>query len=371
MINLMHIAWGLEVGGKEHFLYQLTRGLDGARFQTTIIALRRRGPFFDRLRDEDFKVACLDKGAGYDPRVVTRLARAIRKERPNIVVAHDSTALLAISVARPFAGNTRLPVVVMLHGGGMGLPPFKQYVYDRLLRKARAVIGVAPHVCAAVRMVLPPTVPVVYIPYGIDLRRFESPPDPAGVVTGLGLPATSRLVVMTARLVPQKNHALLIRVAARVVSRMSDCHFLLAGEGPCRPHLERMVRERNLGHNVHLLGMRLDADRLVRAADVCVLTSFSEGLPLAVQEYMAAGRPVVAAATPGVDELVRDGVNGYLVAATDEATFAGRIIALLQDPECAVRMGAAGRAFVAETFGLARMIERHAALYREVAGREE
>ena len=363
MITILHICWGLEVGGKEHFLYQLVNGLDPARFTNRVVTLRRRGPFFERLVAEGHQITCLDKHAGYDPGVIFRLAAVIRACNPDIINAHEYTAVMGSLAAGWVSPACRRSLVASLHGGHLGLPRLKRGVYYRLLRHTDAVVGVAHHLCADAQRRVPVRVPVTCIPYGVDFRRFEQTVDPVKIRTLLGLPMQARLVVMTARLASQKNQACLVRAAARIARRDSTIHVLIVGDGPCRAALESQVRAAGLGDRVHLLGTRLDVVALIQAADVCAFSSRREGLPLAIQEYLAAGRPIVATAIDGVRELVRDGVNGYLVAPDDDAAMSERIMELVGNRALAATMGRAGRLLAEDEFPLTRMILRYGAFY--------
>jgi glycosyltransferase involved in cell wall biosynthesis len=109
-----------------------------------------------------------------------------------------------------------------------------------------------------------------------------------------------------------------------------------------------------------------DVDRVLVSADVFVLSSDSEGLPMSILEAMAAGLPVVATAVGGVPECVDDGVTGLLVPARDPQAFADALAALLEDPERRRAMGEAGRARARTSFALAAFVDAHAQLYRRL-----
>src|SRR5439155_18500964 len=118
--------------------------------------------------------------------------------------------------------------------------------------------------------------------------------------------------IQVARLDYLKDHATALRTLECVAGRRPDAHLLLVGEGPERAAIEAQVRERRLGDRVRLLGLRKDIPRLLQAADVFLLTSISEGIPLTLIEAMAAGLPVVSTRVGGVGEGVEDGVTGRL-----------------------------------------------------------
>ena len=138
----------------------------------------------------------------------------------------------------------------------------------------------------------------------------------------------------------------------------------IAGDGPDRAELEHEIARLGLGSVVELLGTRDDVDELLAGADVFVLSSASEGLPMSVLEAMAAGLPVVASAVGGVPELVRDGETGALVPPGDSAALASALRTIVADPALRERLGEAGRRRAEQEFSLARFEREHLALYR-------
>jgi glycosyltransferase involved in cell wall biosynthesis len=129
-----------------------------------------------------------------------------------------------------------------------------------------------------------------------------------------------------------------------------------------------MIRQLDLEAYVRLLGLRTDVAQLVPGADLLLLTSISEGIPLSVIEGMAAGLPIVATRVGGVPEVVEDGVTGLLAPAGDAEALAERVVALAGDPELRGRLGDAGRRRALERFSEARMQEEYRRLYDEMLG---
>jgi glycosyltransferase involved in cell wall biosynthesis len=142
----------------------------------------------------------------------------------------------------------------------------------------------------------------------------------------------------------------------------------IVGDGPDRPDVERELREGRLTGAVALVGERTDVPRRLAHADVFVLSSRSECMPISVLEAMAAGLPVVASAVGGIPEMVLDGETGILVAPGDDGALGAALGRLAADPDLRRRMGAAGRRRVEERFDLPGFRDAHLALYqRELA----
>lgn len=127
-----------------------------------------------------------------------------------------------------------------------------------------------------------------------------------------GLPQDAIIVGSTVRLAAQKDPMTFARIAKMVIERDPRAHFVCVGDGDLQDDVARFVEDNDLGGNVHLLGYRDDAERVVTAFDVYLLTSLYEGLPYSLVESLRAGVPIVATNVTGSNEVVRPGVNGYL-----------------------------------------------------------
>jgi glycosyltransferase involved in cell wall biosynthesis len=164
-----------------------------------------------------------------------------------------------------------------------------------------------------------------------------------------------------------KRHALLIDAFAALTNDGANSTLVLVGEGPLRPDLERQIRELGLEGRVRLHGSELDPQPLYAAFDIVVQASSREGLPNALLEAGAAGRPIVATAAGGSGEIVIDGVTGLLVPVEDGGLLAGALGRLVADPDLRDRLGAAAREHIIETFGMDRFVAEFARLYQDQA----
>ena len=179
----------------------------------------------------------------------------------------------------------------------------------------------------------------------------------------LGLAEGQPATLTAARFTAQKDHATLIDAAAAVLARRADMRFLLAGDGPLIDECRTRAEARGVADAILFLGHRDDVADLLAAADLFVLPSRFEGLPLAVLEAMAAGLPVVSTRVGGTDEVVLEGLTGRLVQPGDNHELAGAIVDIVSDPEKAAAMGAAGRRRFDAHFAAARMATETKELY--------
>src|SRR5262249_26066489 len=162
---------------------------------------------------------------------------------------------------------------------------------------------------------------------------------PSSARRALGLSLEHFVILLVARLDYLKDHATAIRTMQHVVPRLPNARLLLVGEGPERAQIEQLIDQHRLGANVRLLGLRKDIPQLLKASDLFLLTSISEGIPLTAIEAMAAGIPVVATQVGGMAEVVEDGVTGLLAPSGDDPALAGQILRLAEQPEMREQMG--------------------------------
>jgi glycosyltransferase involved in cell wall biosynthesis len=197
-----------------------------------------------------------------------------------------------------------------------------------------------------------------------DLDRFGRPFDREAIRREIGLGPNDHVMVMIGTFKRQKGHTVLIDALRSVAPRHRSLRVVLVGDGELLHAVRREVEVAGLEEHVHFLGTRRDVDALLAAGDSFVLPSLWEGLPVALVEAMAAGRPVIATAVSGTRQVMIDGTTGWLVPPGDAAALATAIDELLADPARAARMGESGRQRVTSEFGARGQAEHLAALFR-------
>ena len=158
------------------------------------------------------------------------------------------------------------------------------------------------------------------------------------------------IVVAAGRLSVEKGFDVFVDAAAAAAAKHPEVGWILFGEGPLRPQLMQQIAERNLERQFVLAGFRSDLGRLLPQADLLVLSSYTEGMPVIVLEALAAGVPVVATAVGGVPEVIQDGEQGYLVSSGDDQALAVAIGRLVADATLRRRLGEAGRQRISDRY---------------------
>jgi glycosyltransferase involved in cell wall biosynthesis len=202
----------------------------------------------------------------------------------------------------------------------------------------------------------------------VDTSRFHPGVSGGAVRKELGL--TGPVAGLVAMLRGSKGHRFFLEAAREVLQALPETRFLIVGDGIGYEDVKRRVREMGLEQAVIMTGFRTDIPEVMAALDVLVLPSTkSEGFPQAVAQALAVGTPVVATATGGIPELIRDGKTGRLVPPADPHALAEAILSMLRDPDGARRLARAGQALVRERYTIENMMAQTTRVYRELLGR--
>jgi glycosyltransferase involved in cell wall biosynthesis len=296
-----------------------------------------------------------------------RFARIVKRLAPDVIHAHDphgvAMASLALSLGAGSAHPAKTPALVAsrrvdFHLKGNSFSRWKYRQVDCFIAASEAIR----------RMLVADGVPdaqTVTVHEGIDVDRVLAAP-PVNVHEAFFLPHGAPVVGNVAALVPHKGQRYLIDAAHLVVQRVPDARFVILGEGELREHLQKQVHEHRLEKHVLLPGFRTDVLGCLKAFDLFVMSSVTEGLGTSLLDAMAASRPIVATAAGGIPEIVEDGVNGLLVPPRDHHALADAIVRALEDRVLRQRMGAAGWERVNERFTVDRMVNATAAVYERL-----
>lgn len=380
-LTVLRAITRLNIGGPAIHAILLTRGLQNEHFRSLLVSGQEgpnEGSFLELAERYGVRPLLIEElgrevSLANDLAAVKRLYRLMRRVRPHIVHTHMAKAGTTARLAARLAG---VPIVLHTYHGHVFhsyFSPAKTAVFlnierllglftDRIIavgeKQRQELIG---YRVAAPRKIMA-------IPLGLPLEAMLDAERERGRLRAeLGLNGTHQLVGIVARLVPIKAHEVFLNAAVEVHKQRPNTRFVIVGDGERRAELEALTRELGLGDAVRFLGWRRDMRTIYADLDVVALSSLNEGSPVAIIEAMAAARPVVATNVGGVSEVVADGESGLLVRPRDAKALARAILALLEDPSGAERMGQAARAAVYPRYSTVRLLADIERLYLELA----
>jgi glycosyltransferase involved in cell wall biosynthesis len=384
--KILRVIARLNMGGPALHVAYLTSGLRERGYDTTLVAgslARGEDSMAFVANAREVEVIRIDElGREISPLrdlvATVKLARLIRRERPDILHTHTAKAGTVGRVAAILAGRRRPPIVVhTFHGhvlrGYFG--PLRSRIFLLLERwlasRSTALVAVSPQVRDdLVALGVAPPERFVVIRLGIELGERV-----AGAQNGraesrryLGIGADRFAVGWIGRMTPVKRTDDVLVAFKRLRDEGVDAVLCMVGDGPDRPQLEQRAHELGIVRDTLFLGYQEDVAPYYAAFDALVLPSSNEGTPVSAIEALAAGRPVVATRVGGVPDVVVEGEDGFLVEPGATGDLADRLAQLARDPRLRERMGRAGRERVLPRYAVDRLVDDVDRLYRSLLG---
>ena len=367
-VRVLWLTKGLGPGGAERLLLSFAQLADHDRFDLhAAYLLPWKDHLVTPLTDAGVTVHCLDAPRPYDLRWLRRLRALVRDLRIDVV--HDHSPLVAAEARlalRTLPAAARPALVTTEHNVWSS--------HQRLTRALnRATMGLDDHVFAVSEQVRDSMSPrrrvrAEVLIHGVDVaaiaaRRSER----AEARAEHGLTDDDYVVVTVANLRANKDYPTMLAAANRLVDDGVPVTFLTAGQGPLADELPTLRDGLGLGDRFRFLGYQEDPIRVLAAGDVFCLSSRYEGLPIALLEALAMGLPAVVTDVGGMPSVVRDGVEGRLVPASDPIALAGAI-ADLADPARRAEL-ASHASDRSHDFDIGHAVARQQRLYDELAAR--
>lgn len=358
-MRVLHFIISLRAGGKERQAVELMKGLTLHHNQVQMeVVVMEDEIHYTEIFDLGIPVRKLLRRSKKDVSVFGRFYKLCKSFRPDIIHCWDSmTAVYAVPVAR-------LLGIRLLNNMIQDAPALRNYKNKDWLRGrftfpfSQAIVGNSKAGLDAYG-VKGKKRNCIYNGYAIE--RTDGLPDVAGLKAQLKIREES-VVGMVASFSKYKDYKTYFRAASLLLEKKKDVVFLAIGAGTDSAAAKAMIPPELLSH-FRLMGALNGIEGWIRVMDVCVLSTFTEGISNSILEYMAMGKPVLATDGGGTAELVEDGVNGFLLRTSDAEQQAEKMAVLLTDPALRQSMGEKGRQKVIDIFANQAMVNAFAVLY--------
>jgi glycosyltransferase involved in cell wall biosynthesis len=305
------------------------------------------------------------------------IKKVLQTTKPDILHAHFAYPEGWAAYLAKTSSSRKPPLVVTLHGYDIlteptcnyGIRLYRQYdaLVKKVLNNANAIVAPSTAIYKEAQKIVknPDRVHLIY--NGVDITMFHPSLDGRKIRDQYDL--HGRFVIFTAR-----HHRCvygleyLIRSAPIVLKRRNDVAYIIAGDGPLRPHLINLARTLGVEKHIIFTGY-IPRDQLPHyyaASDVVVVPSLQEGWGLVATEAMATGKPVIGTKVGGIPDQIIDGYNGFLVPPRDPEAIARKILELLENPEKAKEMGKKARQLAEEKFDIEIRVKKIVTLYKEL-----
>ncbi len=383
--TVLFVVDGLGLSGKTKALVDLACGLDPRRYRAAVCSLTAEDtPLTDQLRARNvplYEIPCRD---GLQLGMIWRLARLMRRVRPDVVHCYNPRPMLYAGLAARLAG---VPGTVGSLSAFACQVPDRQYSHlpqplvtsswrnrwrnRLLLRLVRYLVAVSRPL--GERFFTYNRLPLDklrIIPYGVDLEAWQRPPDEeiARRRHKLGIAPNDVVVGTVGRLVEQKDYPTLLRAVVLARREVPGLRLVVAGDGPLRRPLEQLAGELGIADRVVFLGHCVQVAPVLHSFDLFVLASVFEPFGVALLEAKAAGLAIVATKVNEVPHLLRDGASGLLVPPGDPERLAETLVRLARDPALRQQFGQAALAEMQADFRLPKVVDAYQQLYDRVRG---
>lgn len=361
MFTLLHTESSTGWGGQENRTLNESLGLRklGAR---VIILCQPESVIGKKAEAEGIDVRRCRMRKSYDILALKYIMDVIKKDKVDIINTHSGRDSLIAGTAGRLSGNK--PVIVRTRH--LALPITSTFTYNRLAHK---VVTVSEHVREYLISEGIPEEKVTCVYTGVDITRFDPENANDHLRQKLEISPETRIVGTVSVLRRKKGHHILLEAVPLILKKFPDALFFFAGDGPQRDNIQAKINELRLSDKVFMLGIRNDIPDILKFFNIFVLPTLQEALGTSFLEAMAMGKPVIGCNVNGVNEVIQDGVNGYLVAPEDPAALADAVLRMLMHDDAAKAMALNGKKMVEDAFTTdimcRKMFELYSSLLKE------
>lgn len=353
-------------GAEKQFTLLATR-LPRDEFDVSAIALTRSGPYAEELASAGIPLTVIGKRAKFDPSSIFRLRRELQRVNPDIL---HTWLFAANAYGRLCSGAIpKSKIVVSERCVDSWKSGWQIWLDRRLIERTDQLVGNSASVVDFYRHLGVPSDKLSCIPNGIDLPAGS--PDLDGqerkqLLEELHLPPNAFVAGYAGRLAQQKRVEDLIWAVETLRQIRTQLYLVVVGDGPERERLEEFTHNIGATDFVRFLGHREDVSRWMRLFDVFCLASSFEGMSNSIMEAMSLGKPVIASDIAANRELVVQDETGFLPKLADSVGFMQFLRVLIDEPALRKKLGTAGRTRIQQFFGIQRMVDAYADVYRRL-----
>ena len=366
-IRIAHLIYSEKVGGSEIVAGTVCSYLDRRLFDPLVIfMLRSNGRMPEIL--QDFNVPCKSLNMLWQsiPFESLYIAYLLNKMRVDILHIHHIPLFLRVAKA---VKMSRVKGIVFTEHAKFSIEKSKRL--QNGCRKAVKQVDFFTTVSADLRdyFVKELSIPesaIQIVLNGVDVDRFNPKNKNSLFMSILPIDFAGTILINVGRLVDAKDHQTLLKAMKRIVQNGHNVFLVLVGDGELRPVIEQQISQLGLNNCVKMLGMRTDVDKLLLGADIFVMSSKREGLPMVLLEAMSCGLPVVSTDVGGISEIIRDHENGFLVEARKPDLLAKAIEQILDNFEVGELLGKQARKIIIENYSLKASAKSYIQLYNRI-----
>ncbi|HMI07342.1 MAG TPA: glycosyltransferase [Flavobacterium sp.] len=366
-MKIMHLCLSLGKGGAEKLLVDSLPFYVNQGHEVRIIQLSsilEEPTYIESVENAGIKVITLSNGGFRNLKLIQKLMQAIRSEKPDVLHVHLFPCLYFASIASRLMKN--FPVMVFTEHNNQNrrmtkgyLQPIENFMYARY----NAIVAISGNVAAMLRNWLPSQINKIrIIENGVNVEKFTAaePYDVVYFSKHFNLQENNVKLFMASRFNYQKDQQTIIRALELLPHHF---HVFLAGDGPEMGKAQTLANELQRQERVHFLGFRTDIPKLMKSADINILSSFFEGFSGVTLEALSSGKPFLGSDVPGINDIVPD--KSFLFEKENPKQLAGKIMAITTDKDLNQTMVSKGLNHIKQ-YDMQIMVDRHVNLYENL-----
>ena len=367
-INILHIYQNSKIGGVQQQLLSLLKAYSRERFNPIFCCLGPKEEIGKEIEGTKIEFIPLNKLRynRFSPGIVLELYRLMKKKQIHVVRTHRYRSNLYGRLAAFLAG---VPVIIAsVHDNYRTDKRPKRRIMNRILSKITdKIVAVSEDVKEDIiryDSIDPSKIEV--IPNGIDVERFNPEKNTTDIRKEFSLEDDDIVIGFIGRIVPAKGLEYLLNALPYLKEEFKSIKLLIVGEGSLVEKLKESAKKNNIFDNILFTGRRRDIPEILASINIFVMPSIAEGLPNALLEAMAMGKPIVTTEVGGIPEIVKNGFNGLLVPPRDTLSLSKAIKELISNDRLAAKLGQAARDLVHDNLSIKAIAQKWQSLYLSI-----
>jgi len=351
-------------GGKERRLTELLKEITKLPDINTQLVVLSEDIHYDDVLSLGIKVHRIIRRSKKDLSIFNKLYRLCRNYKPHIVHTWDSMSAVYL------APICKVLSIKMINGMVVDVPE-RRNIFNKYWMRAKLTFPLSDYIvgnsAAGLIAYSAPAKRKVLIANGFNFQRLEGLVPKEVVRKELGI-SEEYVIGMVASFSERKDYKTFYDASQLLLEKRSDLIFLAIGSNTDSCESRNMIEEKHIA-KFRLLGKKTDVETMINAMDICVLSTYTEGISNSIMEYMALGKPVIATIGGGTNELITDNYTGLLINRSDPKALAEKIELLLNDPDLRSSMGKAAHERIKDQFSIRKMVDSYCLLYETAVTR--
>ncbi len=323
-----------QIGGGETHLLSLVENIDRTKYEPIVLSFTD-GPMVTKLADMNISTHIIHTERPFDISVWKKVRNLILNEKIELIHCHGTRAVSNVFRA---AKTLNIPLIYSIHGWSFheDQHPLVKKIRiwgEKFLTSVTSRNIAVSESSRASGISFMPSFKASVIQYGINQKKFDPTLQFKNIRGEINVDSSSLLILFVARFTKQKQPLSMINAFAEALQQKPELHLLMVGDGDEKKEALQLVSKLNIESHVHFLPFRSDVPDLLAAADIFVLPSLWEGLPIGLLEAMSMGKPVIATSVDGTKEVITNGQNGLLIETQDLVANLSQAIVKLAENE--------------------------------------